>query len=65
MGLTGGDKMTTKRKYTSKGYAISDTALAGVALTRKEEADKALARVIVSRLFRFEYRKLELGISGL
>ena len=57
--------MTTKRKYISKGYATSDTALAGVTLTRKEEADKALARITVSRLFRFEYRKLELGIAGL
>ena len=57
--------MTTKRKYASRGHAISDTALAGVALTRKEEADKALARITVSRLFRFEYRKLELGIAGL
>ena len=53
--------MTTKRKYASKGHAISDTALAGVALTRKEETDKALARIVVSRLFKFEYRKLELG----
>ena len=57
--------MTTKRKYASRGHAISDTALAGVTLTRKEEADKALARITVSRLFRFEYRKLELGITGL
>ena len=57
--------MTTKRKYVSKGCAISNTALAGVAITRKEEADRALARIIVSRLFRFEYRKLELGIAGL
>ena len=53
--------MTTKRKYTSKGHAISDTALAGVAITRKEEADKALARVVVSRLFKTEYYRLELG----
>ena len=53
--------MTKKRKYISKGYATRDTALAGVAITRKEETDKALARVTVSRLFRFEYRKLELG----
>ena len=57
--------MTTKQKYASRGHAISDTALAGVTLTRKEEADKALARITVSRLFKAEYRKLELGITGL
>ena len=57
--------MTKKRKYASKGHAISDPALADVTLIRKEEADKALARITVSRLFWFEYHKLELGTAGL
>ena len=58
--------MNKSRTHTSKGHIIKDTTLSKVALTRKEEANKALARIVVDRLFNeLEYRKMGLEWLGL